>query len=83
MKGHTYLMRESLIELCQKLDPAVFLRVHRSVIVNLNYVIEVYREGRDEGTVVLRGGQRLRMSKVGRQKFMSHAFETGKPLRKS
>ena len=72
--GHTYLLRESLTDLCQKLDPAVFLRVHRSVIVNLNYVSEIYREGQEEGTVVLLGGQRLRMSKLGRQEFKSRAF---------
>ena len=73
VKGHTYLLRKSMAELNQELDPAVFLRVHRSVIVNLNHVSEIYREGRDEGTVVLLGGQRLRISKLGRQELLSYA----------
>lgn len=75
--GHTYLLRESLTDLSQKLDPALFLRVHRSVIVNLNYVTEIYREGQEEGTVVLRSGQRLRMSKAGRQELISRAAGIG------
>ena len=36
--------------------------------MNLNYVREIYREGSDEGVVVLLDGQRLRMSRAGRQK---------------
>lgn len=62
-------MRETVSELCRKLDPITFVRVHRSVVVNLNYVREIYREGTDEGTVVLLDGQRLRMSRAGRQKL--------------
>jgi two-component system LytT family response regulator len=51
------------------LDPAIFLRLHRSAIVNLNHVAEIYREGPDEGTVVLLSGQKLKMSKTGRLKL--------------
>lgn len=69
LKGHTLMLRETVSELCRKLDPITFVRVHRSVIVNLNYVREIYREGSDEGTVVLLDGQRLRMSRAGRQKL--------------
>jgi two-component system LytT family response regulator len=69
LKGHTLMLRETVSELCRKLDPVTFVRVHRSVIVNLNYVREIYREGSDEGTVVLLDGQRLRMSRAGRQKL--------------
>jgi two-component system LytT family response regulator len=63
------MLRETLSELCRKLDPTTFVRVHRSAIVNLNYVREIHREGPDEGTVVLLDGQRLRMSRAGRQKL--------------
>jgi two-component system LytT family response regulator len=66
VNGRTHMLREPITELAGKLDPAIFLRVHRSAIVNLNYVQEIYREGREEGTVVLRDGQRLKMSKSGR-----------------
>jgi two-component system LytT family response regulator len=69
VKGHTFMLRETVSELCRKLDPATFVRVHRSAIVNLNYVREIYRDRSDEGTVVLLDGQRLRMSRAGRQKL--------------
>jgi two-component system LytT family response regulator len=69
LKGRTLMLRETLSELCRKLDPTTFVRVHRSAIVNLNYVREIYRDGSDEGTVVLLDGQRLRMSRAGRQKL--------------
>jgi two-component system, LytTR family, response regulator len=69
LKGRTLMLRETLSELCRKLDPTTFVRVHRSAIVNLNYVREIHREGPDEGTVVLLDGQRLRMSRAGRQKL--------------
>ena len=69
VKGHTFMLRETVSELCRKLDPVTFVRVHRSAIVNLNYVREIYREGSDEGMVVLLDGQRLRMSRAGRQKL--------------
>lgn len=69
LKGRTLMLRETVSELCRKLDPTIFVRVHRSAIVNLNYVREIYREGPDEGTVILVDGQRLRMSRAGRQKL--------------
>jgi two-component system LytT family response regulator len=67
--GRTLMLREPISDLAAKLDPSIFLRVHRSAIVNLNYVVEIYREGPDDGTVVLREGQRLKMSKTGRLKL--------------
>ena len=68
-KGRTYMLRQPVSELARELDPATFVRVHRSAIVNLTYVQEIHREGPDEGTVILRDGQRLRMSRAGRKKL--------------
>jgi two-component system LytT family response regulator len=67
------MLRESISELASKLDPEMFLRVHRSAIVNLNHLAEIYREGPDEGTVVLLSGQRIKMSKTGRLKLTQFA----------
>jgi len=38
VKGRTHLLRRSLSELDRELDPAVFCRIHRSSIVNLDRV---------------------------------------------
>ena len=61
----TLMLRETMKELATTLDPALFVRIHRSVIVNIAQVREVLREGRGDGTVVLRNGERLKMSKAG------------------
>ena len=73
--GRRYMLRESIADLSNKLNPRQFVRIHRSSIVNLDHIREVYREGQTENAVVLRDGQRLKMSRAGRQKLT----ELGKP----
>jgi two-component system LytT family response regulator len=65
--GKSFMLRESIKQLAKTLDPRQFVRIHRSVIVNLDQVSEIIREGQSEGSVVLKSGQRLRMSKAGQQ----------------
>jgi two-component system, LytTR family, response regulator len=68
-KGRRFMLRETITSLAARLDPKQFVRIHRSSLVNLNQIREVYREGQGEGTVILRDGQKLRMSKSGHQKL--------------
>jgi two-component system LytT family response regulator len=68
--GRRFMLRETISDLSDRLDPTHFVRIHRSSIVNLDRIKEIYREGPDEGTVVLIDGQKLKMSKSGRQKLM-------------
>jgi two-component system, LytTR family, response regulator len=70
VSGRRYMLRESITDLNNKLDPRQFVRVHRSSIVNLDHIREIYRDGQTEGTVVLTDGQKLRMSRAGRQKLI-------------
>ncbi len=65
VNGRKYMLRESIKQLSGKLDPAKFVRLHRSVIAKIEQVKEIHRDGRAEYFVVLTGGQRLKMSKVG------------------
>ncbi|MBT9332037.1 LytTR family DNA-binding domain-containing protein [Acidipila sp. 4G-K13] len=67
--GHRYMVRETITDLSNKLDPKLFVRIHRSSIVNLNQIREIYREGPLDGSIVLMNGKTLRMSKAGRQKL--------------
>jgi two-component system, LytTR family, response regulator len=69
--SRSYLLREPIKQLAGTLDPGKFVRVHRSAIVNIAQVREIVREGRSEGAVVLRSGQRLKMSKVGWQALLA------------
>jgi two-component system, LytTR family, response regulator len=58
-----HLLRETMSHLEEKLDPQMFLRVHRSAIVNLQYLKEVRTEPSGEFTVVLVDGQKIAMSR--------------------
>ncbi len=65
------MLRETIKHLASTLDPEKFVRVHRSIIVNVDQVREIFREGRSEGSVVLINGQRLKMSKAGWQTLIA------------
>lgn len=58
-----HMLRESLTQLEAKLDGRAFVRIHRSVIVNLARVRELLPQQRGDGVVVLEGGTRLRVSR--------------------
>src|SRR5258708_359805 len=68
--GRRFMLRQTITDLSDKLDPKRFVRIHRSSIVNLDQIREIYREGRDDGSVVLVDGRKLKMSKAGRQKLV-------------
>jgi two-component system LytT family response regulator len=59
----THLLRETMTGLEQKLDPQMFLRVHRSAIVNLQFVKEVRTESQGDFVVHLVNGHKLSMSR--------------------
>lgn len=67
----TLMLRETIKQLACMLDPRRFVRIHRSVIVNIEQVREILREGRSEGAVVLHSGQRLKMSRKGWQALIA------------
>lgn len=64
------MLRETIKQLAETLDPRKFVRVHRSAIVNIDHVREILREGRSEGWVLLANGRKLKMSKTGWQALL-------------
>jgi two-component system LytT family response regulator len=65
----SHLLREPISRMEEKLDPQMFLRVHRSSIVNVQYVKEVRTESGGESSVVLMNGQKLPMSRSYRSRM--------------
>jgi two-component system LytT family response regulator len=61
--GKEHIVRTSLRELEQRLDPALFVRVHRSAVVNLDFIkkLEPYFHG--EFVITLKDGSRLTSSR--------------------
>lgn len=59
----SYLIRTSMNELEQKLDPDDFVRIHRGTIVNRARVQEIRPYGGSDYRVVLASGERLNVSR--------------------
>ncbi len=53
--GGEALIRKTIKELIDELDPEVFVQVHRSVIVNLHHVAQVTRGVNETADVHLKG----------------------------
>ena len=66
-----HLLRRSLAELEQDLDPALFCRIHRSAIVNINQIKNLKLNPDGEYNVVLENGSELRLSRRHRKDLQS------------
>ena len=62
--GGVHLLRETLKQLEQRLDPERFVRVHRSTIVNLERITSVEPYFHGEYTLTLKDGTRLTSSRT-------------------
>jgi two-component system, LytTR family, response regulator len=67
----SHLLRRSMSELEQELDPASFCRIHRSAIVNLDRVRGLKLSEDGEYEVLLENGARLRLSRRYRKPLQS------------
>lgn len=67
--ARTHLLRRSMSELEEDLDPALFCRIHRSAIVNLNRVRALNLNEDGEHEVLLDAGVRLRLSRSYRNEL--------------
>jgi two-component system LytT family response regulator len=62
----SYLVRESMTRLAERLDPARFVRVHRSAIVNLDRVRELQPWVRGEQMLLLDNGTQIAVGRAFR-----------------
>jgi two-component system LytT family response regulator len=73
----SFVLKTCLDRLEEELENTVFIRIHRSTIVNLDHIRELRPWLRGNYRVILRDGTQLMMSRNYRKKF----FEiVGKPL---
>lgn len=68
-EGKRYLKHQRLSELEAQLDAAVFVRIHRSYIVNVGAVRRIEPVSKDNHCAVLDGDVRLPISRSGYQKI--------------
>jgi len=64
--GREVLYRATLNDLAESLDPVRFIRVHRSAIVNIESIVELQPISHGEFEVVLKSGDRSRVSRTYR-----------------
>jgi two-component system LytT family response regulator len=69
--GKSYLMRESLTSLAATLSPGIFVRVHRSAIVNIGQVAEVESVASGDAVAVLISGERVKVSRTFRSSLIA------------
>jgi two-component system LytT family response regulator len=67
VKQREYLARATLGSLEARLDPARFVRIHRSVIVQSDRIAETRATSHGDAEVVLRDGTRLTVSRTWRE----------------
>jgi two-component system, LytTR family, response regulator len=66
----THLVRETMNDIEKKLESDRFVRVHRSTIVNLDYVKEMQPLPSGEYDIAMRDGTQLRLSRGYRARLM-------------
>jgi two-component system LytT family response regulator len=65
----SFLIRESMRELAASLDPATFLRIHRSAIVNLDRIRELRANEHGDHRVVLADGTTIPLGRAYRNEL--------------
>ena len=68
-EGKSYLKSQRLSELETQLDPAKFLRVHRSYLLNIDGIRRIEAATKDSHVAILRDDTRIPVSKAGSQKL--------------
>jgi two-component system LytT family response regulator len=67
--GRTHLLRESLMSLEARLDPAQFVRIHRSTIVQVEHIARIDPSANRDAVLTLRDGKTLRVSRTYRSRL--------------
>ena len=69
VEGHSHLVRQTMTGLLSRMDPAQFRRIHRSAIVNLDFIKEFQPWTGGDYLVIMRDGTRLTLSRTFREQF--------------
>jgi two-component system LytT family response regulator len=78
VKGRVLLLRATMNELEEQLDPRIFARIHRTVIVKIDRVREVLPSENGDFSVILQDGTHLRLSRTYRDRLFSHVYPNRK-----
>lgn len=68
-RPHSYLLRESLSSMAEKLKPYGFIRIHRSVVVNISAVEEIQPLPTGEYKLRVKGGMQYLVTRTYKDKL--------------
>jgi two-component system LytT family response regulator len=74
--GATHILRRTLLELARDLDEDEFMRIHRSIIVNLERIHGLELQEGGDYAVVLKSNERLRLSRRFRKRLQDRMGAT-------
>ena len=69
MGDKTYVIRERMQTLEDRLDPGIFFRIHRSAIVRIDRIESLLRSSGGDYAVRLKGGTELSVSRSRREEL--------------
>ncbi len=68
-EGRNLLKQQTMASLEAQLDPARFIRIHRSFLLNLDRLVRIEQDAKEHREAVLRDGARLPVSRAGYQRL--------------
>ncbi len=71
----TYLLRETMTKMEEKLNPEKFTRIHRSFIVNIQQIQEMQPWSHGDYLVILKNGEKINMSR----RYRDNLFDKKNP----
>lgn len=69
-KNGTFLLRETMNNMEEKLNPEKFTRIHRSSIVNISQIQEMQPWSHGDYVVILKNGEKINMSRRYKDRLM-------------
>jgi two-component system LytT family response regulator len=72
--GREYLIRATMQELEQKLDPSEFARIHRRTLVNLDRIQDISTDFRGNHIVRMKDGAQHRLSRTFRERLLGRSL---------
>jgi two-component system LytT family response regulator len=72
-KGSSYLLRQSISAVAEKLEPQGFIRIHRSILVNTFFVEEIKPYSTGEYGLRVKGGKEYTVTRTYKQNLKSLA----------
>jgi len=72
IRDKSYLKKETISGLEKRLDRRCFVRIHRSYLLNIDFLSKIEPYAKDSKIAVLKDGKTLPISRSGYQRLMTH-----------